>query len=218
MDWMPVILSLKIAGLSLGIVLLVGIPIAFLMARRDFIGKSIVESLLTLPLVMPPVVTGFILLYLIGRRGLIGTFLYEQFGIQLIFTSGAAVLAAATVAFPLMYQSAKAAFLSVDRKMEEVARTLNANEIKIFVTVTLPAAFPGIISGVVLAFARALGEFGATAMIAGNIPGKTQTIPIAIFFAAESNEIAKAGLYALIISLVTFGLIYGVNHWLKQQT
>lgn len=216
MDWTPVFLSLKIAGISLVLVGVFGIPIAFLMARRNFLGKSIIEAILTLPLVMPPVVTGFILLYLIGRQGPIGLILKNLFHIQLVFTPFAAILAAATVSFPLMYQSSKAAFLSVNSQMEEAARTLNASELKIFLTITLPLAWPGLISGMVMAYARALGEFGATAMVAGNIPGKTQTIPVAIYFASESNDLAKAGFYVLVISVFTFVSIYGVNLWVNR--
>lgn len=173
---------------------------------------------MTLPLVLPPVVTGFVLLLLIGKNGPIGRFLSEYFQTQIIFTPAAAILAAIVIAFPLMYQSAKAAFQSIDMHLEDAARTLGASELRIFFTVTLPLALPGLVAGAVLAFARALGEFGATIMIAGNIPGKTQTIPLAIYFAAESNDLQEAGIYVAIISVITFGAIYWLNTWTKSST
>jgi len=183
-DWYPVILSLRVALISVGIISCLAIPLARLMARRDFYGKDIVEAAITLPLVLPPSVVGYGLLILIGKNGLLGKAL-ESIGISLIFTWWAVVLAATVVAFPLMYQSAKAAFKSVDENFEKAARTLGASELRIFLTVTLPLAWPGIVAGLVLSFARALGEFGATLMVAGNIPGRTQTIPTAIYFAVE---------------------------------
>ena len=129
----------------------------------------------------------------------------------------ALALAGAVVAFPLMYQSTKAAFQSIDTKLEDAARTLGASEWRVFWTITLPLAWHGLVSGIVLSFARALGEFGATIMVAGNIPGKTQTIPLAIYFAAESNDMSRAGIYVLIISLITFSMIFGVNLWAKKK-
>ena len=127
------------------------------------------------------------------------------------------LLAGAVVAFPLMYQSTKAAFQSIDTKLEDAARTLGASEWRVFWTITLPLAWHGLVSGIVLSFARALGEFGATIMVAGNIPGKTQTIPLAIYFAAESNDMNQAGMYVLIISLITFSMIFWVNLWAKRK-
>ncbi len=216
MDWQPVILSLKIASIALVGVAVAGIGAAYLLTRRDFVGKNVCETILTLPLVLPPIVTGFLLLVLVGRQGPIGKLLNQLGGIQIVFTPFAAVLAAAAVAFPLMYQSAKAALQGVNHHLEDAARTLGAGEWKVFRTVTLPLARPGIYSGMVLAFSRALGEFGATAMVAGNIPGRTQTIPVAIYFASESNDLATAGFYVLVISGLTFGMVYGVNHWLGR--
>ncbi|TCL73188.1 molybdate transport system permease protein [Hydrogenispora ethanolica] len=217
MDWQPVLLSLKIAAMSLAGVAVAGIGAAYLLTRRDFPGKNLCETLLTLPLVLPPIVTGFLLLVLVGRQGPIGKLLNQLGGFQIVFTPFAAVLAAAAVAFPLMYQSAKAALQGVNHHLEDAARTLGAGEWKVFRTVTLPLARQGIYSGMVLAFSRALGEFGATAMVAGNIPGRTQTIPVAIYFASESNDLTTAGLYVLIISVLTFGMVYGVNHWLNKS-
>ncbi|HWR39438.1 MAG TPA: molybdate ABC transporter permease subunit [Patescibacteria group bacterium] len=212
-EWQPIILSIQVALVSLVLVTLLGGGLALAMRRAEFSGKAALEALFTLPLVLPPVVTGFLLLLLIGKQGPVGRLMNDLFELQLIFTPYAAVLAGTVVAFPLMYQSAKAAFQGVDARLEDVARTLGAGEIRVFVTVTVPLAWPGLVSGMVLSFARALGEFGATIMVAGNIPGKTQTIPLAIYFAAEANDLQIAGLYVLVISLLTFGLIFWLNRW-----
>jgi len=217
-DWHPVYLSLKVAVIALGFVLAFGVVIALLMTRRQFPGKVVVEALITMPLVLPPVVTGFLLLLLIGKHGPIGSFLTSYFDTQIIFTPAAAVLAAVIIAFPLMYQSAKAAFQSIDTNLEDAARTLGSSEIRVFFTITIPLALPGLIAGSVLSFARALGEFGATIMIAGNIPGKTQTIPLAIYFAAEANDLSTAGIYVTIISIITFAAILWLNTWIKSKT
>jgi molybdate transport system permease protein len=216
-EWQPVILSVKVALASLTVVLILGVACAYGMRRWQFPGKAALEAIFSLPLVMPPVVTGFILLVLIGKQGPMGRLLERLFQVQLIFTPYAAVLAGTVVAFPLMYQSVKAAFQSIDPKLEDAARTLGASEWRVFLSVTLPLAWPGVVAGVVLSFARALGEFGATIMVAGNIPGKTQTLPLAIYFAAESNDMTLAGLYVLIISLLTFSLILWVNLWTKKK-
>jgi molybdate transport system permease protein len=218
LDWHPVYLSLLIATESLCLVTLLGIPLSLFMARCNFPGKELVEAFITLPLVLPPVVSGFALLLLLGKNGLVGKFLYEHFALELVFTAQAAAIAATIVAFPLMYQSAKAAFQSIDTTFEDVARTLGANEFRVLYSITLPLAWPGLLSGMVLSYARALGEFGATIMIAGNIPGKTQTIPTAIYFAADANNLEVAGIYVLIISFITFSMIYGINLWSKKHS
>jgi molybdate transport system permease protein len=218
MNWQPVYLSVEVALASLVCVFFLGLGSAMAMQRLAFPGKAAVEAVLTLPLVLPPVVTGFLLLLLIGREGPVGAFLYTYFAVQLIFTPYAAIIAGTIVAFPLMYQSAKAALHNVDHHLEDAARTLGAGEGRVFGTITLPLAWPGLVSGLVLSFARSLGEFGATIMVAGNIPGKTQTIPLAIYFAAESNDLTAAGMYVIIISGLTFLLIYWMNSWLKEKT
>lgn len=207
----PIVLSIQVALMSLLLVFILGVSISYLMRRCDFAGKAALEALFTLPLVLPPVVTGFLLLLLIGKQGPIGHFLTDYFHTQIIFTPYAAVLAGTVVAFPLMYQSAKAAFQGVDHSLEDAARTLGSSEWRVFWTITLPLSWPGIIAGMVLSFARALGEFGATIMVAGNIPGKTQTIPLAIYFAAESNDLTTAGIYVLTISAITFSIIFWLN-------
>lgn len=216
-EWQPVVLSLKVAFASLCLVFVLGVAAAYIMRSFAFPGKAAWEAVFTLPLVLPPVVTGFLLLLLIGKQGPVGRFLSEELQTQIIFTPYAAVLAGTVVAFPLMYQSTKAAFQSIDSNLEDAARTLGSSEWRVFFTVTLPLAWHGLVSGLVLSFSRALGEFGATIMIAGNIPGKTQTLPLAIYFAAESNDLTLAGLYVLIISLITFSLIFGLNMWVKSK-
>ncbi|QDR79641.1 molybdate ABC transporter permease subunit [Sporomusa termitida] len=216
-EWQPVFLSVKVALVSLIFVFLFGVSAAYVMRSFEFPGKSMFEAFFALPLVLPPVVTGFLLLVLVGKQGPIGRFLSESFHVQIIFTPYAAILAATVVAFPLMYQSTKAAFQGVDRKLEDAARTLGAGRWRVFRTITIPLAWPGLVAGLVLSFARALGEFGATIMIAGNIPGKTQTIPLAIYFAAEANDLSLAGAYVLLISGITFLLIFWLNVWSKKR-
>jgi molybdate transport system permease protein len=199
-DWSPVFLSLKVAVLAVLLVAVIGVPLARLMARVEFHGKDIVEAALTLPLVLPPSVVGYGLLMCIGKNSPLGQLL-DSFGVTLIFTWYAAIIASSVVSFPLMYQSVKAAFQSVDQTLEEAARTLGATEPRVFFTITLPLAWPGIVSGIVLSFARALGEFGATLMVAGNIPGRTQTIPLAIFFAVDAGDNATAGTLVLLTTI-----------------
>jgi len=216
-DLHPVLLSIQVALVSLCFVFLFGVAAAYVMQKLEFAGKAVLEALFVMPLVLPPVVTGFLLLLLIGKQGPIGKLLGEQFGMQLIFTPYAAILAGTVVSFPLMYQSTKAAFANVDHTLEEAARTLGAGEWRVFLTVTLPLAWQGLVAGLILSFSRALGEFGATIMVAGNIPGKTQTLPLAIYFAAESNDLTLAGIYVLVISLITFSLIFWLNLWTKAK-
>lgn len=216
-EWQPIVLSLKVASLSSIMVFILGVLAAYGMRNRQFWGKEAVEAIFTLPLVLPPVVTGFLLLLLIGKQGPVGRLLEEVLHWQIIFTPYAAVLAGAVVAFPLMYQSTKAAFESIDPTLEDAARTLGAGEWRLFWTVTVPLSWPGLLAGMVLSFSRALGEFGATIMVAGNIPGKTQTLPLAIYFAAEANDLNQAGLYVLLISGITFFMIFALNRWKRVK-
>ena len=215
-DWSPVFLSMRVALTALVIVVVCGTLVARFMARHDFPGKDVVEGIFTLPLVLPPVVTGFVLLVLVGRAGPLGRFLGAM-NVQILFTLWAAILAAVVVSFPLMYQSAKAAFLSVEEGLEDAARTLGAGEARVFLTVTLPLAWPGLVAGTVLAFARSLGEFGATVMVAGNIPGQTTTVPLAIFFEADAGDMRAAGLYALVISALCMALVVALNAWTRRR-
>lgn len=213
----PILLSLKVAFAAVTIDFIVALAVARFMARVDFSGKNALESLIILPMVLPPTVLGYGLLILLGKRGPVGSFLLEAFDYQLIFTWFAAVIASAVVSFPLMYQSAKAAFAGVDVTLEQAARTLGARESRIFLTVTLPLAWPGILAGLVLSFARALGEFGATLMVAGNIPGKTQTIPLAIYFAVESGDTEGARNLVLVITLLSFATVFWLNWWSRNK-
>ena len=217
MDWRPVWLSLRVGLTALVFIFVLGTLAARLMTRRHFAGRDVVDGLLVLPLVLPPVVTGFALLVLLGRNGPVGRFLDATFGIRLLFTVHAAVIAAIVVAFPLMYQSAKAAFQAVDPRLEDAARTLGAGEARVFWTVTLPLAWPGLVAGTVLSFARSLGEFGATVMVAGNIPGETTTVPLAIFFHTDAGEMRAAAVYALAISALSVAMVVGLNVWTRRR-
>ncbi|CBL44559.1 Molybdenum ABC transporter, permease protein [gamma proteobacterium HdN1] len=200
--WTALGLSLKVAGLATLIVTVLGIGLGLLLARYRFLGRDLVDTLLTLPMVMPPTVLGYYLLVLMGRRGPIGAWLYEHFGIQLIFTWQGAVIAASVVAFPLVFKPARAAIESVDGQLEQAARVLGLSEAAVFFRVTLPLAWRGILAGVLLAFARALGEFGATLMVAGSIPGKTQTLSVAIYEAVQAGRDDVANTLVLITSAV----------------
>lgn len=213
----PIIISFKIALFATSVVLVIGIVLARFLTKYSFKGKDIIETLIMLPMVIPPSVTGYGLLILVGRNGYIGKILYDYFGISIVFTWIGASLAAIIVSLPLMYQNCRTAFLNVDDIYENAARTLGANEKRIFWKITLPLARPGIISGVILSFARALGEFGATLLVAGNIPGKTQTVSIAIYFAVESGNTKVANTLMIIVLISSFIMIYGLNTWLKRK-
>ena len=201
-DFSPLYLSLKVACFATLLTILLAIPLGYFLARCNFWGKDLLDSLFTLPLVLPPTVLGYYLLVLIGRQSPLGAFLNEKLGIQLIFTWQAAVLAAFFSSYSLLLKSAKAAFATIDQNLENAARTLGRSEINIFFTVTIPLAWKGLTSGIILSFARALGDFGATLMVAGNIPGKTQTMPIAIYDAVIADNVGQANLLVIIITLV----------------
>lgn len=213
----PILLSLKIATIATIFSFVLGVFFAYILNRKRVPGKSIWETLLIMPMVLPPSVMGYLLLIAFGKRGLIGGFLLETFHIQIVFTWVAAVIASCIVSLPLMYQNAKSAFVSLDPIYEKAARTLGSSEWRIFRTVIFPLAWPGIISGIALSFARAIGEFGATLMVAGNIPGKTQTIPTAIYFAVESGKTDMANRLVLIMTVFSFALILALNAWLKKR-
>lgn len=213
----PIVLSIKVAILATIIAFLFGMLFAYLMTKKNIPGKSIWETLLTLPLILPPSIVGYLLLKVFGKRGPIGAFLLDTFGVQVVFTWIACVIAATVVALPLMYQNAKGAFQTVDSTYELAARTLGSSPFKVFLTVTVPLSKPGIISGVILTFARAMGEFGATLMLAGNIPGKTQTIPTAIYYATVTGKDAQANALVIIMVIFCFALVLGLNAWLKEK-
>lgn len=214
----PVILSAKVALTATFITLMVGVFFARILTKRDFFGKHALEVLLILPMVLPPTVTGFGLLVLLGKNGLIGKFLLVHFNFRIIFTWIAAVIASFVVSLPIMYQSVKGAFLNVDPTWANAARTLGASESRIFWTITLPLSTPGIVSGLVLSFSRALGEFGATLMVAGNIPGKTQTIPMAIYYAIDQGQQGTVNILVGIVTAFSFILIYSLNFWLRKKS
>ena len=206
MDWSPLWLSLRVGAAATALAFLTGVPLAWLLARSRFPGRDIVSVLVLLPMVLPPTVLGYYLLLLIGRQGIVGE-LSEAIGLgRIVFTPAAAVIAAFVAAVPFLVRTAQSGFEQVERVYEEAARTLGRSELAIFFTVTMPLAWRGILAGVALAFARAMGEFGATLMVAGNIPGRTQTASIAIYDAVQAFRLADAHLLALVLSLVT-GLI-----------
>ncbi len=205
--WTALFLSLKVAGWATLIALVAGVGTGFALARLRFPGRDLLDTLLTLPMVLPPTVLGYYLLVLVGRRGWLGAWLQEHFGINLIFTWQGAVIAAAIVIFPLVFKPARAAFEAVDSQLEQAARVLGVPEWGVFFRVTLPLAWRGILAGVLLAFARALGEFGATLMVAGSIPGKTQTLSIAVYEAVQAGEDRLANTLVLITSLVCITIL-----------
>ncbi|KVE36280.1 molybdate ABC transporter permease subunit [Burkholderia sp. TSV86] len=199
--WIPLLLSLKVAGWATVLDVVLGVAAGYALARWRSGARDVIDSLLTLPLVLPPTVLGYYLLVLLGRRGVFGAWL-DTLGVQLVFTWQGAVIASMVVAFPLVLKSARAAFEAVDPQLERAARTLGVSETGIFFRVTLPLAARGILAGALLAFARALGEFGATLMIAGNLPGRTQTLSVAVYAAVQAGDDATANFLVLVTSAV----------------
>lgn len=202
----PLYLSLKIAFFSTFFSLIFALLFAWYMARKAGSFPAFLDALCTLPLVLPPTVLGYYLILLLGKKGIIGSWLYEV-GINVIFTWQGAVIAATIVVFPLIYKSCRAALEQVDAHLENVARTLGASEFRIFITISIPLAWKGILAGIMLAFARGLGEFGATLMIAGNIPGRTQTMSLAIYDAFQNGDDTKAAILAIITSLLCISIL-----------
>jgi molybdate transport system permease protein len=216
-NYSPLILSLKTASISTLIVFIAGVVLARLIGRNSFRGKSIIEAIILLPLVLPPTVVGFGLLYVFGKNGFIGRLLLDWFDFQVVFTWYGVIIAAVVVSFPLMYQSAAAAFQQYDPNIENAAYTMGASKWRVFWTISFPLACPGLLSGLVLSFARALGEFGATLMIAGYIPNVTDTIPLAIYFAVESGNMEVAKFWVIIIVALGFSAILWLNWWSKKN-
>jgi len=204
-------LSVRVAVVATLLNAVLGIPLAYLLARRVFVGRSVVDLLVTLPLVLPPTVTGYYLIVLLGRRGWLGGPVYAVTGWSVTFTWYAAVIASAVMAFPLLVRTARAAIESVDRDLERAAFTLGRPEWRTALEVTLPLARNGILAGLVLAFARALGEFGATLMLAGNIPGRTTTVPLAIYTAVQTGEASDALVLAAALTAVSCTVIFVAN-------
>lgn len=211
----PVFLSLKVSGLATLFSLLLGLASARFLARRKSIVSTILDGLCVLPMVLPPTVLGYYLIILLGRHGVFGQMLHDL-GLQLMFSWQGAVIAVTVVVFPLVHRSAKAALESVDSHLEDAARTLGASELSIFVTISLPLAFRGILAGTMLAFARGMGEFGATLMIAGNIPGKTQTLALAVYDAFQTGNDAQAAELVILTSLLCAAILIGAE-WLTKK-
>jgi molybdate transport system permease protein len=216
MDWSPLLISLATSLAATVVTLIAGLAAAAWRQNRAGAGAALIDGIFILPLVLPPTVVGFLLLLLFGRNGPLGKLLL-QFGATVVFSWPAAVIAATVVAFPLMYITARAALEQVDPHLLQAARTLGASEARIFREIALPLAWPGVLAGTILSFARALGEFGATLMLAGNIPGKTETIPIAIYFAVEANEIQRAMAWCAVDVSISIVLLGGLYYWTHAQ-
>lgn len=204
-------LSLKVALWATLVDLVLGVAMGYLLARGRFPGRDVLDALLTLPMVMPPTVLGYYLLVLVGRNGPVGHWLYERFGISLIFTWQGAVIAAAVVAFPLVLKGARSAFEAVDVQLEQAARVLGVAPAGVFLRVSLPLAWRGVLAGTLLAFARSMGEFGATLMVAGSIPGKTQTLSIAVYEAVQAGQDDTANLLVLVTSITCIIVLVAAN-------
>ncbi|MBD1222513.1 molybdate ABC transporter permease subunit [Virgibacillus halodenitrificans] len=217
MNLSPLWLSFQTAALATVIVFIAGVFLARVITRNTFPGKSILEAIFLLPLVLPPTVVGFGLLFIFGKNGPLGILLSKWFEVQIVFTWYAVVIAAIVVAFPLMYQSASAAFQQYDANLEKAAYTMGTSKWRVFWTISFPLAWPGLLGGLVLTFARALGEFGATLMLAGYIPGVTDTIPLAIYFAVESGNTEIATFWVIIIVALGFSAILWLNWWSKRN-
>jgi len=212
----PLLLTLKVALLATALATVFGVAIGKLLGRKRSLLRDTAESLLTLPLVLPPTVLGYYLLVLLGRRGTLGGWLQENFGISLIFTWQGAVIASAVAAFPLILRAARAAFAAVDPQVENAARTLGLGELKLFVRVTLPLAWRGVLAGALLALARAMGEFGATLMVAGSLPGRTQTLSLAIYDAVMAGDDARAQTLVLICLITSVVLLIAAAQLLRR--
>jgi len=216
-EWTAVELSLRIAVVATACALPFGVAIGWLLARTHFWGKTVLDGLVFLPLVLPPVVTGYLLLISFGRRGPVGEFLYDYFGIVLSFRWTGAALSCGVMGFPLLVRPIRLAFEAIDRRLEDAAATLGANAMLVFLTVTLPLALPGVIVGMVLCFARALGEFGATITFVSNIPGETQTISAAIYTLTQvPGGDAAAGRLVLIAIALAFAALVA-SEWLARR-
>ena len=217
-DLSPIIISLRTATLSIIVTFFLGVAAAQLVFRlKSKMMKTILDGLFTLPLVLPPTVAGFFLLYIFGMRRPIGKFFIEYFAVKVAFSWGATVLAAVVISFPLMYRAARGAFEQVNPDVLSAGRTIGMSEWKIFWKVQLPIAWPGVISGAVLAFARAIGEYGATSMLAGNILGKTRTLPLAVYSAVASGNMKEAGEYVAVLVCISFIVVVCMNYFSMEK-
>jgi molybdate transport system permease protein len=215
--WVALALTLKVAGWATALNLVLGVGVGHAMARWRFPGRELADAVLTLPMVMPPTVLGYYMLVLIGAQGPIGAWLLQHFGVRLIFTWQAAVIAATVVSFPLVFKSARAAFETVDPQLEDAARLLGIGECALFLRVSLPLAWRGVLAGLLLSFARALGEFGATLMVAGSIPGRTQTLSIAVYEAVQAGQDDTANFLVAVTSLVCVSVLLAAGRLLPGR-
>jgi len=215
-EWRVIVFTLGTCALSTLLILPVGLILAWLLARKHWRGKTVMETLLTSPLVIPPVATGLLLLKLFGRRGPIGASLFQTFHLDTVFTWRAVVIAAAVMSFPLLVRAARVGFEGVDVHLEEIALTLGAGSLRIFFTVTLPLAARAISAGIILAFARAVGEFGATILLAGNIPGRTTTISLKIYEAVQLGQDATAYRLVVVCLIIAFAAIWLSERWSRS--
>jgi molybdate transport system permease protein len=216
-EWTAIRLSLRIAAVATIVALPFGVAIAWLLARKNFWGKSLVDALVHLPLVLPPVVTGYLLLITFGRKAPVGAFLADHFGIVFSFRWTGAALACGVMAFPLMVRAIRLSIEAIDRRLEDAAATLGANRASTFVTITLPLALPGIIAGMMLAFARALGEFGATITFVSNIPGETQTISAAIYTLTQVPGGDRAALQLVVVAILISLAALIASEWFARR-
>jgi molybdate transport system permease protein len=216
-EWTAILLSIRVAVIATLISTPLGIAVAWLLARRDFWGKALVDAIIYLPLVLPPVVTGYLLLVMLGKRGVLGAFLAEHFGIVFAFRWTGAALACGVMSFPLLVRPIRLSIEAVDRRLEQAASTLGASPLKVFVTVTLPLALPGVLAGMVLGFAKAIGEFGATITFVSNIPGETQTISSAIYSLLQTpdGDAAASRLVLISIGIAVVALI--ASEWFARR-
>ncbi len=217
MDLFPLFLTVKVSFFATALAASIGLFLAWAMAKREFFGKNILDVLIMQPLVIPPTVLGYYLLTLFGRSSPLGAFLEDTLGVQIVFTWKGAVIASMISSMPLFVKPARASLEGVGKELEDAARLLGKTEFQVFKTITLPLAWRGIAAGVVMAFARATGEFGATLMIAGNIPGVTQTLPIAIFDAVQSGDNLSANLLVGVITLFSFLVLYAANRFTRGR-
>ena len=215
-EWSILLLSVQVAGASLALLLVPGIALGWLLSRCAFPGKTLLDVLVHLPLVLPPVVTGYLLLLLCGRRGPLGAWLHA-IGLDLAFTWKGAALAAAVMSLPLLVRSVRLGFDLADRRLEDAARTLGATPWRVFITVTVPLAAPALLAGLVLAFARSLGEFGATITLAGNIPGESRTLPVAIWSLTQTPDGDGPALRLVAVSLALSLVALGGSEWLHRR-
>lgn len=216
-EWELIWFTTWVSALATTLILPFGVIMAWGLARFNWRGKSLVETFVSLPLVVPPVATGLILLHLFGKRGVIGKFLEESFGIEIVFTWKAVVLALGVMSFPLLVRSTRVAFEEVNPRLEQIARTLGASNLRVFFTITVPLAGRGIIGGTLLAFARALGEFGATIMIAGNIPGQTSTLSLSIFHSVQLGKDHEAWRLLGVSVLLAFAAVWVSELLLRKK-